>query len=123
MKMNIIREKDIFNLDIENFELYDCQINNQQIKCNDYVDLLKYLMEYICDYKNMNELVNQSNYPSFFETELYDDNVQCNHFNFDFLQLNKRQMLNEIFELVHQNQYSLSFIIKNKNNNLQYMLK
>lgn len=123
MNEYIITEKNIFKLDIDNCNLMDCQLNNEYIKCYEYIDLLKYIMEYICDTKNMNILVDQSNYPSFFETELYDNSVTCNHFHFDFNKLNKRQMLNEIFELVHQNQYNLYFIIKDNHNNSSYSLK
>jgi len=114
--MEYIKSKDTFKLDIDNYYIHDCILNNKTTTfTSTYLDTLKYLMNYICENKGMNELVNQSNYPSLFECEKYNDNVVCEHFLFDFNKLNNRQILNEIYELQTINQYNLSFALISDN--------
>lgn len=122
MNLEKINENDIFNLDIDNYYIYDCELSNNNLSCKSYIELLKYLMNYICDKKGMNELVDQSNYPSYFECELDNDINNCNQFLFDFTKLNNRQMLNEIFELQKLNNYSLSFGLGSKLNSKYFYI-
>jgi hypothetical protein len=107
-------EKELFNLDIDNYMLYNCYIGSGSkfYKTISYRQLLLNILSLIYQTFGMNELISMSNYPSYFENDKYHEDL---HFCFDIEKLNERQCLNEILELVKYNDYTISFELIKKN--------
>ena len=110
-------EKELFNLDLDNLVIENCYFKKLYYPTITYQDLLLTIYSYLQERYGTSELINMSNYPSFFECDNYHDNYNiC----FNFENLNNRTILNEVFELVRYNNLTLSFVLKNHQTNNDY---
>lgn len=109
-------ENELFKLDLENYELYNCYIGSGSkfYKRITYQQVLLNILSIIYQTYGMDDLISMCNYPSYFENDKYHEEL---HFCFDINRLNDRQCLNEIIELVKYNEYTISFELVHKMNN------